>query len=124
MSIESSLFTALTTHAGLRALIAARLYPDAMPQGVTLPCVVYQRISTPRFQVLGATQAVAVSRPRFQFSCWALTASGALAVAAELRAALLAMPNPVTLDSEYTLRDPDSNYARRNIDAFVGHSGE
>lgn len=123
MSIESTLFSALTTHAGLRALIAARLYPDAMPQGVTLPCVVYQRISTPRTQVFGSTQAVLISRPRFQFSCWALTGSGALDVAAQLRIALLALPYPVTLDSEYTLRDPDSNYSRRNIDAFVGHSG-
>ena len=124
MSIESTLFTALTTYAGLSTLIAARLYPDSMPQGAVLPCIVYQRISTPRVQVLGSTQAVAVSRPRFQFSCWALTASGALAVADKLRAALLAMPYPVTLESEYTLRDPDSNYSRRNIDAFVGHSGE
>ena len=124
MSIESALFTALTTYAGLSTLIAARLYPDAMPQGATLPCIVYQRVSTPRTQVLGSTQAVAVSRPRFQFSCWALTASGALAVADQLRAALLATSYPVTLESEYTLRDPDSNYSRRNIDAFVGHSGE
>jgi len=124
MSIEATLFTALTTYAGLSTLIAARLYPDAVPQGATLPCIVYQRISTPRTQVLGSTQAVAVSRPRFQFSCWALTASGALAVADQLRAALLATSYPVTLESEYTLRDPDSNYSRRNIDAFVGHSGE
>jgi hypothetical protein len=124
VSIESSLFSALTTHAGLSALIAARLYPDAMPQGAILPCVVYQRISTPRFQVLGSTQAVVVSKPRFQFSCWALSASGALAVAAQLRTALLATSYPVTLESEYTLRDPESNYSRRNIDAFVGHVGE
>lgn len=124
MSIESSLFTALSTNVGLSALIGARLYPDVIPQGATLPCVVYQRISTPRFQVLGSTQAVAVSRPRIQFSCWAGTAAGALAVCAALRTALLATSYAVTLDSEYTLRDPDSAYFRRNLDVFVAHVGE
>lgn len=124
MSIESALFAALTANSNLKALIAARLYPDVMPQGAALPCVVYQRISTPRAQVFGSTQAVVHSRPRFQFSCWALSAAGALDVAAALRTALLATPYPVTLDSEYTMRDPASNYSRRNIDAFVGHVGE
>lgn len=124
MSFESALFTALTGNAGLSTLIAARLYPDALPQGAVLPAIVYQRVSTPRTQVLGATQAVAVSRPRFQFSCWATSASGALAVCAALRTALLATSYPVTLDSEYTLRDTDTNYSRRNLDVFVGHDGE
>lgn len=124
MSIESALFTALTTHAGLSALIATRLYQDAIPQAVTLPCVVMQRVSTPRYQVFGSTQAVAVSRPRFQFSCWAETFDEALAVCAQLRTALLATSYPVTLEGEYTMRDPDTNYSRRNLDAFIGHVGE
>jgi hypothetical protein len=124
LSIEDTLFTALTTNAGLSALISARLYPDERPQGAVNPCIVYQRVSTPRVQVLGSTQAVAVSRPRFQFSCWALTKAEARSVCAALRTALLATSYPVTLDNEYTLRDPDTNYARRNLDAFVGHSGE
>jgi hypothetical protein len=124
MSIESALVTALTTNAGLSALIAARLYPDSRPQGAALPCIEYLRVSTPRVQVLGSTQAVAWSRPRLQFSCWALTKAEALSVCAALRTALLATSYPVTLENEYTLPDPDTNYARRNLDAFVGHSGE
>ena len=124
MSIESSLFTALTGNAALTALIGTRLYPDAMPQGAVLPCIVYQRISTPRTQGFGSSQPVIVSRPRLQFSCWALTASAALAVCAALRTALLATSYPVTLESEYTLRDPATNYARRNLDVFIAHAGE
>lgn len=124
MSIESALFTALTGNAGLSALISTRIYPDAMPQGATLPCIVYQRISTPRTQGFGSTQAVIASRPRFQFSCWATTQASALAVCAALRTALLATSYPVTLESEYTMRDPDTNYARRNLDAFIAHVGE
>ncbi|HET6495421.1 MAG TPA: DUF3168 domain-containing protein [Thermoleophilia bacterium] len=124
MTIESDLFTALTGYAGLMALIVHRLYPDVRPQGATLPCVVYKRISTPRAQAFGSAQTVVRSRPRFQFDCWATTAAGALALCAELRAGLLATSFPVTLASEYTGRDPDSAYACRHLDAFVGHTGE
>jgi hypothetical protein len=125
VSLESDLFTQLTTAATtLYTLVGTRVYPDAMPQGAQIPCVVYQRISTPRSQAFGSAQTVVVSSPRIQFSCWAATTSGALAVCAALRTRLLAMSNPVTLENEYTLRDPDTNYARRNLDAFIAHVGE
>jgi len=118
MSIESDLFTALT------GVVAGRVYPEAMPQGATLPCIVYRRVSTPRAQAFGSGQTVVRSRPRFQFTCWALTAAAALDLAAQLRTALLAMSKPVTLDNEYTLRDVESGYRRRDIDALIGHAGE
>jgi hypothetical protein len=124
LSIESSLYTALSGNASLAALVGTRIKPDVLPQGTTLPAVVYQRISTPRNQAFGSAQTVVISRPRFQFSCWALTPDDALAVCAALRTALLALTNPVTLESEYTMRDPDTNYYRRNLDSFIGHVGE
>ena len=124
-SLESALFTALTASAGgLYTLVAARVYPEVMPQGASLPCLVYSRVSTPRFQALGATQAVVVSRPRFQFTCWALTASSAIDVVAALRTQLLATSYAVTLESESVMRDPDSNLHRRDLDAFIAHAGQ
>ncbi len=123
MSLESDLYTALTGNAALTALVGTRIKPDVLPQGTTPPAIAYQRISTPRHQVFGSTQAVAVSRPRFQFSCWG-TFDEALAVCAALRTALLAMSNAVTIENEYTLRDPDTNYYRRNLDVFIAHVGE
>jgi len=124
VSLESTLYSALTAHAPLAALIGTRLKPDVLPQNCALPAIVYQRIDTPRSQVFGASQAVAVSRPRIQFSCWALTADAALDVCAALRVALRSLPMPVALENEYTLRDPDSNYYRRNLDAVIAHVGE
>ena len=90
MSLESLLFTSLTGNSGLRSLISARLYPDVLPQGATLPAVVYQRISTPRQHTFGAGCPVAVSRPRLQYACWATTPAAALAVCEALRSALQA----------------------------------
>ena len=124
MSLESALYTTLTGNAGLAALVSTRVKPDVLPQGTVLPAVVYQRVSTPRSQVLGASQAVAVSRPRVQFSCWGSTFDEALAVCSALRTALLASSWAVTFLSEYTMRDPDSNYYRRNLEAQIAHVGE
>lgn len=124
MSFESTLYTALSTNAALAALVGTRIKPDVLPQGTTIPAIAYQRISTPRSQVFGSTQAVAVSKPRIQFSCWGNTADEALAVCAALRTALLASSFVVTIENEYTLRDPDSSYYRHNLDAFLAHVGE
>jgi hypothetical protein len=124
LSLESSLYTALTGNVALAGLVSTRIKPDVLPQGTTLPAIAYQRISTPRAQVFGATQAVAVSRPRIQFSCWGNTFDEALAVCAALRTALLATSWAVTFEGEYTLRDPESNYYRRNLDAVIAHVGE
>lgn len=123
MSIESLLFTSLTGNSGLRSLISARLYPDVLPQGATLPAVVYQRISTPRQHTFGAGCPVAVSRPRLQYACWAATPAAALAVCEALRSALQASGYAVTFDSETTMREPESGLYVRYLDAFVAHTG-
>jgi hypothetical protein len=45
MSIETSLYTALTTDADIKRIVNTRVYPVVMPQDVTLPAVSYQRMS-------------------------------------------------------------------------------
>lgn len=124
MTIESSLFTTLSGHAGLAALIGTRIYPVCLPQEATLPCVVVLRVSTERGQGFGVTQPIVISRPHLRFSCWALTHDGALDVCAQLRAALRASGYPLLFGSEYTLRDQDSNYKRRELEVYLGHVGE
>ena len=91
MSIETVLFTRLTTHAGLTALIGKRVYPLLMPQSkgteTKLPCVVYQKISSvPVYSHSGDSTLTAT---RFQFSCYAKTyLPGIKALEAQMRAAL------------------------------------
>lgn len=71
---EQLLFTALTTAGtSLYTLIGARVYPLDMPQGGTLPAIVYQIISNPEeWNHHGVA--------RVQLSAYATTYSGAKAV--------------------------------------------
>lgn len=47
MSVEESLYSRATTHAGLSALIGTRFYPVRLLEDATLPAMRYQLISTP-----------------------------------------------------------------------------
>ena len=92
MSIETEIFTRLTTFAGLSALIATRAYPNVMPQGVTYPAVTYRRVSATRFPAMGADTGLV--RARFQVDSWAVDYAGVRVVAEEVRKALQRWTNP------------------------------
>jgi hypothetical protein len=47
MTIEASIYSRCTTHAGLSALISDRCYSQRLPDSVALPAVAYHLISTP-----------------------------------------------------------------------------
>ncbi len=83
MSVETALYTRLTTHSGTTALIGTRCYPLLLPQRPTMPAVVYQRVSSSG--QIGTTDR---RTPRFQLSCWASTYAGAAALAVQVRSAL------------------------------------
>lgn len=86
MSVETELVLTVLGTSGVAALIGARLYPLTRPQGVTLPAVRYQRIST----VADAAHdgATGLAQCRFQFSIHASSYASAAAVAQALRRAL------------------------------------
>lgn len=63
-----------------------RVYPQAIPQDSLLPCIVYERISTPRVSSLTGTAGIAT--PRMQIVSWADTYSGAKTLADAVRNAL------------------------------------
>ena len=86
MSIKETLYTHLTGHAGLSALISTRLYPRHLPQNPVYPAVTYERISTPRIKVMGGVSGIAY--PRFTFTAWSDDVDECDAVAEQLRAAL------------------------------------
>jgi hypothetical protein len=67
-------------------LVSGRVYPLVIPQSATLPCITYQRISTPRQYSLGGTDTVA--NPRIQIDCWGSTYSSVKAVAEQVLTAL------------------------------------
>ena len=126
MAIEADIYKRLKNHSGLAALVSTRIYLLVAPQNATRPYIVFQRISTMRFQVFGGT--VAGARPRYQFSIYADTAPELVTVSAQLRAAILAMTgDTVTLyetsfESERDDYEPETGLYRRDLDAMILHS--
>lgn len=87
--LEEGLYSYLSTFAGLTALVSTRVYPDKIPQGATLPCLTYQRISTPREHAHDTSGiGTDLAHPRFQFNAWATTKSSAKAINEQVRAAM------------------------------------
>ena len=80
MSLESGIFGRLSPVLS----VGTRIYPSKLPQGVTLPAVVYQLIPSegPLYTHDGDT---GLDRGRVQFDCWADTFDAAIALHAELR---------------------------------------
>ena len=120
MSLESDLFTKLSTHAGLSALVGTRIYPNRLPDNPTLPAVVYQRITT--MNVL-ASGDVPLIRARMQVDCWDDSYLSVAAVAAQVHAALdmgsstgLEASIPEDEDDSY---DTDAQLHRKRLDFFV-----
>ena len=85
--IEEALTTYLKAYVGLTALISTRLYPDELPQGATLPAVIYIKISDVKNHTL--TEQDDLERPYIQFTAFALTKAAARGVANQLKAALV-----------------------------------
>ena len=94
MSAETLLRAGLVAHAPLLALVAQRIYPDAIPEDQPLPAVVYVRSNTERIRSTSGRsfgEWVDVS-----VQCWAETRSIADAVADAVIAAVDAMEQDVT----------------------------
>ena len=85
-TIDSALFSRLSGHAGLKALVSSRIYPPPAPQNAAYPLVTYQEIDRQPIHVMGGTAGVV--HIRCQIDCWAETLAAAKAVAAQVAAAL------------------------------------
>jgi hypothetical protein len=87
ITIEEGIVYRLKNYSGLSALVGDRIYPLKLPQGVILPAVTYQRISTPR--VITHDQGTGgLAMPRFQFSAYDDGYSSVKAVIKQIREAL------------------------------------
>ncbi len=83
MSADSKLYTRMANYSGISTLVGTRIYPLILPQNVTFPAVVYQRIS-------GTAQngTTSIREARYQLSCWSATFSGTKALADQVRGAM------------------------------------
>lgn len=129
--LEEGLFTYLSTYAGLTSLISTRVYPLVIPQGATLPCLTYQRISTVRSPSLDSSGiGNELSSARFQFDVWATTALSAKTITDQLRAALHGKKGTMgsvtihsaLVDDEQSNFEPDTKIYRSRSDYFIWHN--
>jgi hypothetical protein len=124
-TIDSALFSRLSGHAGLKALVSTRVYPPPAPQNAAYPLVTYQEIDRVSPHVMGKTAGV--THVRYQIDSWATTLSGAKAVAAQVEAALdnyagtssgIAIKNAF-LDTGQSSPYDDGEGAHRYIQDFI-----
>ena len=68
MTIEASIYTRLSTFAGVTGLVGNRTFPVEVPQNSDMPAISYRRIATERTLVMGVNSGLV--RALFQFDCW------------------------------------------------------
>lgn len=129
--LDEGLVSYLTGYSGLTALISTRVYPFKIPQAATLPCLTYQRISTPR-SLSHDSSGIGneLAHPRFQFDAWATTYASAKAISDQVRAALnghTGSMGGVTIraalvDDERTSFEPETNLFRVSSDYIIWHN--
>ncbi len=127
MSIEEALYTRLSNHGGLSALVGTRIYPSVMPQGVTLPALTYRKTGGARVHAMGSDPGVA--RPRFELSCWSTSYNEAKDVGAQVRAALQRWRGTVSgvtvqdafIKGEADSFEPDTGLHRVDLDFEINH---
>ena len=86
MSAQKAVYARLLAFGGLTALVADRIYPQVMAQGVAYPAVSFLGVSELRERAFGATPGLV--RARVQVDAWGSSNSSSAAVAAQILAAL------------------------------------
>lgn len=119
-AIGEQIYSRLTTHSDVAALVGNRVYPIILPQDPTLPAITYQIISqTPT----GGN--IHLHNMRLQVDCWSTSYAGADGLAAKVIAALRlygerSNQRPLLMSAydvnRQDLFEPDTNEWRVSID--------
>lgn len=86
MVIHEAVRALLIADSTISGIVSTGIYPLIAPQGSSLPCIVYQRISGPRISAHDGPSGLA--RPRYQYTCIAATYAAAKALANAVREVL------------------------------------
>lgn len=126
--IEEAIYTALTGHAGLTALVGARVYPMLLPQDATRPAVTYMRVSGARD--VNINEISVDANPRYQFDAWADAYETAYSVGAQIIAAVQTVESGsgvtvygVLVVGEQDIYEPQTFLFRRVIDVQFLYAG-
>ena len=126
--IETDLFTYLSNHASIVALVGDRIYPNLAPKDTPLPYLVYFKVSAARNYTHNGFANL--QRVRMQVSCFSdrYLTEGANVGAKSLAQTLISVIEAWTgasgiqsslVEDEKDLIDPDTKYYHVAVDFFV-----
>jgi hypothetical protein len=126
MSLKSSLYTYLSTYAGLTALIGTRIYPAAeVPQGLKTYCA-YSQLSNDRtYSHQGFSH---LEDTDLQINCYAETTLSADAIAAQVTLAIEAWPaanadaQAAFVNTISDLYEPQTDLHFSAVEVSISHS--
>lgn len=105
MTVAETLQGYYAAHAGVAALVGARIYPIRWKQGTEFPCLTFQRISGAlEYSHSGPS---GLTPTRWQLTCWARTYTAAEALAIQVVAATNAYPG-ATGEAAFAEFGPDA----------------
>ncbi len=126
MTVEADLYSRLTGFAGLAALVGNRVYPQMIPQAVTMPAISYQRVSTIRTSVM--RNDIDIVRSRFQVDVWAKDFDEGEAITAQVLAALQRYRGTGTVEilavfslEEIDLYEPETEIYHQALDFEINY---
>jgi len=130
MVIEEALFYHLKNTAGISAIVGSRIYPNVIPQDVSLPAIAYQVISRPGLMAHDGPPGIAW--PRFQITAQAdnynqvVSLTNAVRVALDGFSGLMGGVGGVTIEGAF-VKDVRDDYLfptereTRRLDVVIYH---
>jgi hypothetical protein len=120
--ITQTVYSLLSGTAGITA-ITRSIFPSVVPQKATFPAITYQRDGAIHMQTFDGHNSLVESS--FQIDCWAKTVSGAEALAAAVKTALIdyAVPpvNHTRIDNEIQLFEAETELHRVLLQFTIWH---
>jgi len=86
MSAESKIYSILAAAPAVVALVGQRIYPDLIPERVTLPYIGFERVGTDPIRTMHGT--ILADDCQMVVACWAATRTAAEALADAVAAAM------------------------------------
>jgi len=84
--VEKVIYSVLANDGNVSGLVATRIYPMLVPQGVAMPAIVYEQLTGPREHTMDGPFGMA--GPVFNINCWSASYSQARTLADYVRIAL------------------------------------
>jgi hypothetical protein len=122
MSPGEAIRAVLIADPTVAGLVGARIYPSLMPQGPTLPAIVYQVISEVPESSLAGTSVGRLTASRLQIDCYATTYLAAHALADAVDVVISALSSPdlsAWRESSRDLYDNEAQLHRCSLDFAV-----